>query len=633
MILAVAFNGAAAQSGTMPGAVFGVSGGTDYGMIIPINEPNEYRDFQHNVLMSRGGIYMIFPKLFFTEGFGITTSFNYTQFNLKASGETLNQLELGGSPTTGMVDVEYEYNSHAIGAELLVYWHMGDLARMEVGPWGTFGFLPSYNQTSTVLDPNGATFPGLGPQRFESGTDPTSFTINGGMMLRASLEIPMPLGMAIVPSGSLRASAFSIDAGNQMGVFMSAGLGLGVLFDRTNAEPSAPMEPIAKLDTIYLPSASPALTVSIDLFTADSTGSRSDTLYLTTVKTLHRLEAPLPGRIMFEPKSAALSTRYVQYSPGMRDHFSLDSLAGRDAIEVSRHELNVVGARMRGNSSSRLTVTGYASKEEPKWFAEARAEAVARYLGETWEIPEGRITTAAGQGTGDLRAVELSSSTSGLLDPAVVRWVEEEVRGTPIGLEPRMTADSGIKGWRVTLLYQGKELAVVRSGDGSSTSMLDVATLLSGIDVGSGSQVLEAELVAEDSAGGIRIARDRMVMQVAGDATSHLSGQAGIGRTFTRYIVLDLSPAQIRRSIEHIAASIRDDSARVSIATRVDPAESVLEGKDLAELQGQLIEACRRNGVTLADDRVLIASDRSADAEGGLYPESIEITISQNHIP
>jgi hypothetical protein len=606
---------AGAQERRMPPAVLGLGVAYDYGRTNSLNstESDFYNNrFSNFAEVRSANITLIFPKLF-AQGFGISTTFSYGQYHLNATGTDDRQLtDINGNPTDGTVSVAYDLKTEATMMNLLAYIQVGDIARIEVGPWVGFGYYPSSEETDVVLAPSGALFSNGSNVAYEALSDRNSFLVNFGGELRVSLEIPFIAGMALVPSGSLKASYVIPSGSNHYGIVGTTGFGLGLLFGQPNGEEIPPPPPTSAIDTLIrvdTVSVVPPQTIraTVDLYSKDQTGRRTDTLLLSPTQTLHRVEVPVMTTLQFEQNSASLPTRYTGLTASTRGDFSLDALIGTSPLELHRQRLNVIGLRLLNDPSALLTITGSSDSDEPKWFAEARAKAVKKYLTETWDIDAKRITTKAAK---DIRGtqVQLASASSGVFAPIVAEWIDQEINAAPIGVEPRFASASGVRSWRIAVTQNGKEIGVVRNSDAPGSSSIDASMIVR--DASSSAQLpaLNAELVVEDSSGWAAIAHDQMIVIVP----EHSGVNDSTEQSVSTFALLDSTQAALDGSIARIAAAAADGAEIV-----IGPAVSGSIDSDRmnyisSRLQSELA-AHGKNAATVRIDRNL--SDGGAQVD------------------
>lgn len=610
---------ASAQVRRLPGAVMGLGAGYDHGILIPANGTQEYDPYSNYTQTPWAGFTMIFPKLF-GEGLGLSTSMNYAQYNLHATSTQSRTLQTtGGGTATATVEHRYDFFSQAAQWDFMFYAQMGKVARFEIGPWGGIGFFPEWNETETITQPSDARFSnGETNQTIDAGRTTREGVGTFGMAIRASFEIPFLFGSALLPSINARVAGVMPTDQKAADAAISGTIGAGftLLFGNTQGEVvpsefvSSEPEPVSVSRPDTTPVAPPAppkpsLTATLDFYSQTAAGRRSDTLWLQPERTLHQLESALPDAVRFDPNSASLPNRYRRLDRAAAAAFTLDSLSGVDAAEFAGQTLNIVGFRMAASPSARLTVTGGKQRSEPAWFSRARAEAVREYLTTVWGIPPARITVAAAKSGGGEAAVKLAATSPEILQPVNVEWLEQETVAGAVGIEPKIAAEHGVKGWRVTVMRNGKEIATLRDTDGG-TGGLDAGLLLGDAAAGGAMPRLQAELVVEDSAGATTIARDALTV------ASGTVGEALAQRLFRRHILLAVSATELER----IAAQVRD-SATVTVAAT--------PGSSLQSIRDTLAESFRKQGKRQVALQAVAVEPPLAD------PAAVEITISQRY--
>lgn len=604
-----------AQVRRLPGAVLGLGGGYDHGILIPANGTNDYDPYSNYTQIPWAGFTMIFPKLF-GEGIGLSTSMNYAQYNLHAASTENRVLQTtGGTPTTATIEHRYDFFSQAAQWDLMFYAQMGTVARFEVGPWGGIGFFPEWKETESITQPSDARF---GNNQTSQTLDAGRTTQEGvgtfGMAIRASFEIPFLFGSALLPSINARVAGVmpTDQPTSDAGIMGTIGAGFTLLFGNTQGEivPSEPVSAAEPDPATVTPTAppKPSLTATLDFYSQTMAGRRTDTLWLQPKRTLHQIESSLPDAIWFDANSASLPNRYHRIDPTAAAGFTPDSLAGLDAAEFGGHTLNIVGFRMASHPQARLTMTGGKQRSEPAWFARARAEAVRQYLTTAWGIAPARITVATTKGNSSSEAtVKLASTLPEVLLPVMVEWIEQEIVAASVGIEPQIAAQHGVKGWRVTVLRNGKEIATLRNTDEGNEG-LDAGLLLGDAATGGAMPLLQAELVVEDSTGATTIARDLLTVASAKESEG-LAQQV-----FRRHILLSVSATELDR----IAAQVHD-SATVTVATAAS--------NNPQSIRDTLAEAFRKQGKNQVAVQTLSLEQSLTSAT----PAPVEITISQRY--
>lgn len=616
---------ASAQVRRLPGAVMGLGTGYDRGILLSASGTQEYDPYSNYTEVPWAGFTMIFPKLF-GEGIGLSTTMNYAQYNLHATSTTGRQLQTtGGASAQATIEHRYDFFSQAAQWDLMFYAQMGSVARFEAGPWGGIGIFPEWKEDETVLQPSDARFGnGQTSQTIDSGRTTREAVGTFGVGIRASFEVPFLFGSALLPSIYAKVGGVmpTDRPTNEAGIMGSIGAGFTLLFGNTRGE-IVPAEPIAaelppppaaaaatdSSSATPPPPASkkPSLMATLDFYSETADGRRGDTLWLQPKRTLHQVEGSIPDQISFDPNSASLPGRYHRLDRTAAATFTLDSVAGIDAAQFAGQALNIVGFRMANLPQSRLTLTGGKQRSEPAWFSRARAEAVREYLTTVWGIQPARVTIATAKGRGSNEAaVTLASASPEILLPVSVEWIEQEMAATAVGIEPQITAEHGTKGWRVTVLRNGKEIATLRNTDGESTG-LDAGLLLGDATVGGAMPLLQAELVVEDSTGATTIARDALAV------ASAPAGKELAQQVFRRHILLSVSAAELDR----IAANVHDSATVTIAAAPINNPQSIRD---------TLAETLRKQG-----KRQVAVQAISIEQPLAAATTLVEITVSQRY--
>ena len=563
---------AATQERRLPPFVLGLGGGYDIAAGGFINGPGDDRVFDQQASMRLANLSFIFPKLFMN-GWGLTTSLTYGDFDLSASGAGDRTVYIGGAPTTGRTQQRYDLALRVATFELMTHIHIGGNARLELGPLAGIGFFPDQVDREEVLSPAGATF-------FDGATvrtDSSSSTVDGlflsGFGLRAGYEIPLPGGLALMPVVNLRGIVGFDGDGDGIIVAGTAGVGLSLLTGRTGgeeaSEPIVPA-PLGVVDTVRIVdtvAASSRLRAELDLYSLDDAGRRSDTLVVSLRRTLRRIEVPVDGMVRFEHASAALAPRPVA-SDADAATFSEEDLVAMRPTEIRRRSLEIIASRLRAEPSLRASVAGARGADEPAWFAEARARSVRRHLHSVWGIDSSRVAIAKGavvRGHGE-PGVEIAATSPSVLAPVVSEWIEQEVDAAPVGVQPTIVAEQGVQSWRVSVMQGAREVGVVRNTDADDARQIDIGMALRRLSRDEARHALGAELVVEDSAGAVTVARDRMEIVVAPPATAAVDAPAET--FFGEYVVATADSTALGRAIERMVTTLPVD-ARIVVGAPI----------------------------------------------------------------
>jgi outer membrane protein OmpA-like peptidoglycan-associated protein len=161
----------------------------------------------------------------------------------------------------------------------------------------------------------------------------------------------------------------------------------------------------------------------------------------------------------------------------------------------------------------RLQVYGSRSDDESEQIAASRRAAVRDYLADVWAIARSRIidgtgngplqpsTQATDDGRADNRRVEFVGSDRALFSPVVTTRIIQEFDPPQLRLTPRITAEAGVRAWRIVIRQGGVELARYSSDSNAPAGDLTWSIVHDRVD--SVLQPLVAELEVTDSAGGV----------------------------------------------------------------------------------------------------------------------------------
>ncbi|MBR9977295.1 MAG: PD40 domain-containing protein [Bacteroidetes bacterium] len=186
---------------------------------------------------------------------------------------------------------------------------------------------------------------------------------------------------------------------------------------------------------------------------------------------------PLLNYVFFDEGRSTLPPRYAQLSAAQATQFTISSLP-EGAIERYYHLLNIIGLRMRQRQHSSITLTGTTDGSEPQRIAETRAQAVADYLNDVWDIerdrmrlvsrtlPEAASSSRSAEGRAENRRVEITSADSELLTPIESSDVERILEPSSVRFYPSITAEAGLSRWKFEV---GQGTRVLRDSDGYTT--------------------------------------------------------------------------------------------------------------------------------------------------------------------
>jgi hypothetical protein len=613
---------AAAQQRLLPPFVLGIGGGYDVASGAFINGAGDDRGYDQSSSIRMASVSFIFPKLFM-QGWGLTAALTYGDLDLSASGTGERTVYIGGAPTNGSTLHDYQLAMRMATFELMTHIHVGEHSRLELGPLAGIGFFPDWFEREEVLGPAGATFSSGATVRTDSGSGMNEGVFISGFGLRAGYEIPFFGDLALMPVVNIRGLVGFDGDGEGIVVAGTAGAGLSLLSGRTAGAPVGivPVEPLgaevpARDDSTASP---PRLRAQLDLYSLDSAGRRSDTLVVSLRRTLRRIEVPLETFVRFEAASAALTARTITSAHDAAG-FDEEGLVAIRPSEIRRRSLEVIGARLRAARALRIGVAGTRTSEEPAWFAEARGRSVRRYLQAVWGVDSSRVILAKGvlAAAGEAPGVRISSASPGALAPIVTEWFDQEVEAGAVGVQPTIVALQGVQSWRVSVMQGAREVGVVRNTDEEGARQIDIGMALRNLPRDEARHALGAELVVEDSAGGVAVARDRMEVVVEGAAPS----TDARARMFVgEYVVAIADTAATTGTIERLVRALPVD-ARITVSAPVG------HDADAARLERRLRALAATNGQVIGSIETASASHEEG-LNGSLLLVSVRGAIAE----
>lgn len=193
--------------------------------------------------------------------------------------------------------------------------------------------------------------------------------------------------------------------------------------------------------------------------------------------------------VFFPEGSSVLPSRYKRILPAGRSAFSEDSVARGGKLDAYYNALNIIGKRLAATPQATVTLVGcnadVGAEKANRKLSRQRAEAVAQYLREVWQIAPERMTiqerdlpselsTVAGLAKDTLAAAEHRRTEMLSAHPDILRDVRydgQRQAATPpvveLGLD--ITAGNGLKQWTVEITQTDKnEVNTLQSFSGGA---------------------------------------------------------------------------------------------------------------------------------------------------------------------
>jgi len=176
--------------------------------------------------------------------------------------------------------------------------------------------------------------------------------------------------------------------------------------------------------------------------------------------------APLLNYVFYDTGRSELSDRYHQFQ-NQTETQQFSETALTSAMEKYTHILDIIGQRLRKYPDAAIRLVGCNSntgKEAGRTdLSRSRAESVKAYLRYIWGIapermavearnlPEAPSTNRIPEGQSENQRVEILSDDARLLDTVMSQYVEKVSSVPSIRVVPNVSAEAGIRNWKITL--------------------------------------------------------------------------------------------------------------------------------------------------------------------------------------
>lgn len=515
--IVVACTTLSAQDSTRPGILIGIGGGAEFGWDatrFPIYSTGSgCGEFTAGTsrAYSFGGT-LAFPALFGSD-IGLTTHASWESRSGYLARNPNSPLVVSEEGEIKYAEHEYRFNfdAESVRLDLLGDYSLSDRFMLRIGPWFAYRFSAGLSQIDYITDDT---------YRFDSSNRETSmdslgvgltpWTLAFGASAGIAFRIPLSAKVTAVPEVFGRAQLSSVAHEAAWQIF-SGGVRIGVLVDLRRSQPVAPPPAVAApVVDARRPS---RLSASIDLYGIDEGDNRLSAATVNINEVLYRSHANLLRPVYFDSGAATISDRYIRYNRAQTEWITADSLGDLSSRDLSGQALNLLGLRLRDEPSTTLSLTGSVSHGEPRSLALERAEHVRRYLSDVWGIDISRITVGAapashhrarsGEDAAEERRVTITSGSPLMLKPLMIDHLSRSYEPPLIALDPHYEAEAGMKKWTILLKYNGREVGRFSSDDSTGGSGASLNWQLTEGETQAMNTYLAAELMVEDSSGGV----------------------------------------------------------------------------------------------------------------------------------
>lgn len=355
---------------------------------------------------------------------------------------------------------------------------------------------------------------------------------------------------------------------------------------------------------------------------------------------------PLLPHVFFPENTADLTTtKQIRLDASEARDFRTTDLS-RDQISVYRNLLNIIGARLKSNSTATITISGYVSNTGPEQnnraLARQRAEDVRNYFADVWQVapermkvenhllPDQPANPATPEGRSENQRVEISSKDASIFEPVEFRDRDLVISPSDLVLHPDLSDREGVKDWSVRITQGGREMYRNEGegvpGDVTWDALRSDAKPKKDGPIVSTFQVRDANGIAAESSDTLAV--DYVTLQL-------MKARQEEGKMIERYslIVFDFNSAQLnpsnQRIMERVRQRIQADS-KVRITGFADRQGNPDYNRELARkrcVEAQRVLKLEDNRVTLdpvGSDKLLYDNDTP---DGRSYSRTVQIEI------
>ena len=183
---------------------------------------------------------------------------------------------------------------------------------------------------------------------------------------------------------------------------------------------------------------------------------------------------PLLPYVFFEDNLAEIPKRYKRLNSDEAKTFSIDSLYSPNHVQTYHHILNIIGKRLIDKPNASIILTGCNAdidqEKNNRILSQQRAEALRKYLIETWNISEKRINiqtrdlpekhanSQSEMGKQENRRVEITSNDPYIISPIIIKNIFRNINPSVLRFKPSIEDSAIISEWEMVVSQKGKEL-------------------------------------------------------------------------------------------------------------------------------------------------------------------------------
>jgi len=342
---------------------------------------------------------------------------------------------------------------------------------------------------------------------------------------------------------------------------------------------------------------------------------------------------PLLNYIFFDYNSAFIPNRYKKITADEAGTYDISSLANEPTLPTYYQILNIIGMRMKQNSSAKITLVGcnsdYNKEKGNKQLSQQRAETIADYLIKVWGINSSRITTKSRNlpesasnnsiedGMQENRRVEILSDNYEILEPVVTNDTIVKVNPPIIRFYNNVKTASGIENWKLQV-FEENTLAKSFSGTENVPSTLDWQVDKEKTGIPKISETISFTLDVTDKSGRSQSTKSELIPLDQITLKKKQESKSGDKRIDYYSLILfqfnsaELSPANTQIS-QYIKGNLKDNS-KILISGYSDRMGDAEHNLDLSE------QRAKNLGKTLGSKNIYI---RAVGANDLLYDNEL----------
>jgi outer membrane protein OmpA-like peptidoglycan-associated protein len=268
----------------------------------------------------------------------------------------------------------------------------------------------------------------------------------------------------------------------------SLSIGVGFKYRVPPPPPPPPLAPVPPPDPeIPIELKQPVLAVDVDAVEIDSNNVKQKDFSIGVEDFISINMRPLLNYLFFDENSAEIPKKYVQFSKNDAEKFDESYLGNLNAMETYYYLLNIVGKRLQTEPGTTITLTGtnsnINSEKNNKELSKARAQSVANYLTNTWNIDPSRIKIVSRNlpeqhskeddslGMQENRRVEITSDNIRITEPVLTKDTMRIIKTSEIDFLPKVLTEAGLQLWELNVKQKDKTL-FAQKGSGNPPESL-----------------------------------------------------------------------------------------------------------------------------------------------------------------